>query len=106
MKRIPLVIGLSFFSVAAFLSALAHPRDRISVTIDEPNRRVDVSIDGQPFTSYIWPTKLAKPVLYPLRTAKGTIVTRGFPLEPPRWGAYRPSTPSWSVAHLRECEWN
>jgi len=43
---------------------------------------VDISIDGQPFTSYIWPTKLAKPVLYPLRTAKGTIVTRGYPLEP------------------------
>jgi Methane oxygenase PmoA len=33
-------------------------------------------------TAYIWPERLAKPVLYPLRTAKGTIVTRGFPLEP------------------------
>src|SRR5438034_6479390 len=30
---------------------------------------------------YIWPATLKKPVLYPLRTAKGTIVTRGFPLE-------------------------
>jgi hypothetical protein len=43
---------------------------------------VDVLIDNQPFTSYIWPDTLKKPVLYPLRSAKGTIVTRGFPLEP------------------------
>jgi hypothetical protein len=41
-----------------------------------------VTIDGKPFTSYIWSDTIKKPVLYPLRTAKGTIVTRGFPLEP------------------------
>src|SRR5215467_8924951 len=80
MVRIPVIIALALFSVAAFLSA--HPGERISVTVDEQVRRVDISVDGQPFTSYIWPTKLAKPVLYPLRTAKGTIITRGFPLEP------------------------
>lgn len=66
------------------LSSFTSPRlgDRIAVAVNVGQRRVDVSIDGQPFTSYIWPTKLAKPVLYPLRTAKGTIVTRGYPLEP------------------------
>jgi hypothetical protein len=56
--------------------------DRIRVTADESARRVDVSIDGKPFTAYVWPTTLEKPVLYPLRTASGTIVTRGYPLEP------------------------
>lgn len=55
---------------------------RIRVIPNEAERRVDITIDGQPFTAYIWPAKLAKPVLYPLRTAKGTLVTRGFPLEP------------------------
>src|SRR6267143_685583 len=63
------------------ISADPHPPDRITVAVNEMDRRVDVSIDGQPCTSYIWPTTLKKPVLYPLRTAKGTIVTRGFPLE-------------------------
>ena len=33
---------------------------------DEANRRVDVTVDGAPFTSYLWPTTLKKPVLYPL----------------------------------------
>src|SRR2546427_12253 len=38
--------------------------------------------DGKPFTAYIYPTTLKKPTLYPLRTASGTVVTRGWPLEP------------------------
>ena len=54
----------------------------VQLVVDEPGRRVDVLVDGQPFTSYIWPTTLKKPVLYPLRTSAGTVVTRGYPLEP------------------------
>jgi hypothetical protein len=68
--------------VAYFASANPHPSDRVTVAVNQEQRRVDVSIDGLPFTSYIWPERLAKPVLYPLRTAKGTIITRGYPLEP------------------------
>lgn len=55
---------------------------RVNVVANEAARRVDVTIDGKPFTSYIYPTTIKKPVLYPIRTAKGTAVTRGFPLEP------------------------
>ena len=54
---------------------------RIQVTPDEAGRRVDVTIDGKPFTSYIYPTTLKKPTLFPIRSARGTVVTRGFPLE-------------------------
>ena len=68
--------------MTAVLSAVPRPSEHVSVTVDEQDRRVDISIDGQSFTSYIWPARLAKPVLYPLRTAKGTIITRGYPLEP------------------------
>ena len=62
--------------------ALAAQAPRVQVTPNEPERRVDVTIDGKPFTSYIWPTTIKKPVLFPILTAKGTAVTRGFPLEP------------------------
>ena len=54
----------------------------IRVAPDEKDRRVDILVDGKPFTSYIFPTTLKKPVLFPLRTAKGTIITRGFPPGP------------------------
>jgi len=81
------IVGAIFvlFAAAALLTSLVsagpHPSDHVTVVVNEQERRADVSIDGQPFTSYIWPTTLKKPVLYPLRSAKGTIVTRGFPLE-------------------------
>jgi hypothetical protein len=52
------------------------------VVANESAKRVDVTIDGKPFTSYIYPDVLKKPVLYPIRTARGTLVTRGFPLDP------------------------
>ena len=48
----------------------------------ETDRLVDVLVGGKPFTSYVWPTTLKKPVLYPLRAASGVVVTRGYPLEP------------------------
>jgi hypothetical protein len=67
--------------LASTVFAGPQPQDHVSVVVNEQSRRVDVSIDGQSFTSYIWPTTLKKPVLYPLRTDKGTIVTRGYPLE-------------------------
>lgn len=54
----------------------------VQVVADEPHRRVDITIDGKPFTSYIWPTSLKKPVLYPLIADGGITVTRGYPLEP------------------------
>src|ERR1700681_3063646 len=67
--------------LATFVAAGPHGSERVNVVVNEQGRSVDVTIDGKPFTSYIWPTTLKKPVLYPLRTAKGTIITRGFPLE-------------------------
>ena len=45
-------------------------------------QKVDVYLDGDIFTSYIYPSDMQKPVLYPVRSASGTIVTRGFPLDP------------------------
>jgi hypothetical protein len=63
--------------------ACAAPRSKgVQVIPDETHRRVDITIDGAPFTSYIWPTSLKKPVLYPLITGQGITVTRGYPLDP------------------------
>lgn len=72
-----LLVALGCFA----LTSLGQQRG-VRIVKNEQSRRVDVFVDGQPFTSYIWPTTLTKPVLYPLRTAQGTVVTRGFPLDP------------------------
>jgi len=75
-------VVLFAFVVCCVAARQNSSAERIRIVPNEAERRVDVVIDGQPFTAYIWPEKLAKPVLYPLRTARGMVVTRGFPLEP------------------------
>src|SRR5688500_13462993 len=54
----------------------------VELTIDEQARRVDVTVDGRPFTSYRWDPALKKPLLFPIRAASGGLITRGFPVEP------------------------
>src|SRR5579872_4915131 len=81
--RSMVVLGI----LAATMSISTHPlvaasTPGVQVIPDEARRRVDITIDGRPFTSYLWPTTLKKPVLYPLITDENITVTRGYPLEP------------------------
>src|SRR5580658_1900594 len=74
---------LALASIVGAACAFATPAHHgVQVIADEARRRVDVTIDGKPFTSYIWPESLAKPTLYPLIDDEGVTVTRGFPLDP------------------------
>src|SRR5690606_42152228 len=40
-----------------------------------------IIVGGKHFTSYVYTENLKKPVLYPIKTADGALVTRGFPLK-------------------------
>lgn len=53
----------------------------VSVVEDAPQHKVNVTIDGKPFTSFLWDTNQRKPVLYPLIAPDGTTVTRGYPFQ-------------------------
>jgi len=76
------VLALSAAIVFPAHNLRAAGASGVQVVPNEAERRVDITIDGQPFTSYIWPTTLKKPVLYPLITDQGITVTRGYPLDP------------------------
>lgn len=57
----------------------------VQVIHNEENQRVDILIGDQPFTSYIYTDtipNLKKTVLFPIYSAKGSLITRGYPLEP------------------------
>jgi len=54
---------------------------KVELIEHKADQRVDVLIDGKPFTSYRWPDNVYKPILYPLLTSRGTAITRGFPLD-------------------------
>lgn len=49
---------------------------------DEASKKVVVKINDKLFTSYVYDGQTPKPILYPIRTKSGKIVTRGFPFEP------------------------
>lgn len=75
-----LAIVLIFWTTVA--SQTKPSEAGVRVVANEPAHRADVFVDGKPFTSYVWPDTVKKPVLNPLRTARGTIITRGYPMEP------------------------
>ncbi len=52
----------------------------VKITENKAKKQLDVTIDGELFTSYCWWDGQKKPVLYPLKTSKGTVVTRNFPM--------------------------
>lgn len=57
----------------------------VDVRPDDDAPPVDVTVDGEPFTSYLPggdPSVLQKPALYPIRAPTGARITRGFPLDP------------------------
>lgn len=65
--------------VVAFLWPLGANAQEAVKLVKHPHR-IDVVIGGKPFTTYYFAPEEAKPYLQPLRTARGTIVTRGFPI--------------------------
>ena len=80
MRRVLATLALAPFVLAAVVSTQAPPRIQVVKHAVAP--RVDVTIDGKPFTSYVFERSQKKPFLFPLRTANGTVVTRGYPIEP------------------------
>jgi len=52
----------------------------LDLSVNEAEKKVDVLIDGKLFTSYIYPDQIKKPVLWPLMSPAGNMLTRSFPL--------------------------
>src|SRR5262245_55401167 len=82
MQRTAIALAVIALIVTMAAQAFTPAGSAVTVTPDEAARRVDIAIGGAPFTSYIWPENVKKPVLDPIRSATGTIVTRGWPLNP------------------------
>jgi hypothetical protein len=82
MNLISLLVVIACTMSGNFTVSGQARANRFQLTEDKPGKRVDVTVNGKPFTSYVYPDEVKKPVLYPIRTAKGTIVTRGWPLAP------------------------
>ncbi len=51
-----------------------------TVKFVQGDNKIDVMIDGKPFTSYLYENQLTKPALFPVYTPSGIMVNRAYPL--------------------------
>ncbi len=77
-----------FIGQALFVQSCSSDRKdqapEIKLTSHKAEKVIDITVNGQPFTSYLYSDTipvLKKTVLYPVYAADGNIVTRGFPLK-------------------------
>lgn len=73
---------LTLFAACCILTASAQKNQPVKIIRSATEKKIDVQIGGKLFTSFLFPDSLEKPVLYPVNTAGGTAITRGFPLNP------------------------
>ncbi len=77
MKKIALLI--SFLSILILCSQCTS-QIPVELQVNEQENKVDVMVDGKFFTSYIYPSKIKKPVLWPLISPEGNMLTRSYPM--------------------------
>jgi hypothetical protein len=72
----------SLFLAACILAlgSLAANAQNVLIKEAKDKQQLDVYVDDQLFTSYCYWDSQKKPILYPLRTSKGTVVTRSYPV--------------------------
>ena len=70
MRRL-LSFGRAGAMIMLTAAMTAGAQKGVVVKQDAAAHRVDVTIDGAPFTSYLWQTNQRKPVLYPLVAPDG-----------------------------------
>ena len=81
-KKLALKGGLVLSVILLSSTLFAQQKQMVTVVKSATENKIDVFINNKPFTSFLYPDTLEKPVLYPVHAANEKIVTRGFPLNP------------------------
>jgi hypothetical protein len=63
-------------------AALNAQASKVKLVRVDAKQKVDVMVDGKLFTSYQYPSNMEKPYLFPIYAPNGSVITRGFPVEP------------------------
>lgn len=68
--------------VLAVSVSQASKKEKVEFKNDGSGKKVEVYLSGKLFTAYIYPNNMEKQSLYPIMSASGKFITRGFPLNP------------------------
>ena len=79
MKKIA-ILSLGVLFSSSLLFCQNNKKLIVDLNVNESEKKVDVLIEGQLFTSYIYPENVKKPVLWPVLSPAGNILTRSYPM--------------------------
>ena len=85
---------LIFLLAVLFTQPLTAQQLSVKFFNKQNSSSIFILAGDQPFTVFIYPDSLAKPVLYPIWAPDGQLITRGFPMKP------RPGEPVDHPHHL------
>lgn len=80
MKISSILMAVLF--IVASGGMISAQSSKVKLVRADDKHKVDVIVDGKVFTSYQYPVNMEKPYLYPVIAPNGSVITRGFPLEP------------------------
>ncbi len=83
-RFLTVLISLFIIILAAGLTINAQQAKEKGVRFERQDNqnKIDVYVDGILFTTFNYPADFEKPFLYPVMAPNGSVITRGFPLQP------------------------
>jgi hypothetical protein len=82
IKPASLIAAVLISAVLFNANAQTPEKKGVSLLRSDEKGKVDVYIDGNFFTSYRYPSNFEKPYLFPVNAPNGSVITRGYPVEP------------------------
>jgi hypothetical protein len=82
MRKISEIILTVVFLLAISAGIVNAQTAKVKLVRADDKHKVDVLVGGKLFTSYMYPENMEKPFLFPVIAPNGSVITRGFPLEP------------------------
>ncbi len=79
MKYIVLIL-IAVVTGGTALYGQSAKKPTIDLKKNESDKKVDVMVAGKLFTSYIYPDNIKKPVLWPVMSPNGNMLTRSYPM--------------------------
>ncbi len=72
------------WATGCFISSIsfAQKKETVKLVQEKDQNTINVFIGSNLFTRFIYPDTIAKPVLYPIFSANGAMLTRGYPMFP------------------------
>ncbi|MFT7160678.1 MAG: hypothetical protein ACI9GZ_001854, partial [Bacteroidia bacterium] len=72
--KVILVVAVLLSSSTVF--SQSKNKSEVKLNVNDADNKVDVMVDGKLFTSYIYPDNVKKPVLWPIMSQAGNMLTR------------------------------